>query len=210
MSKQRNFLVIALVVLAMTGGALFSWLALQKPAATTRFATVLPEPMALPDFELIDQHGNPFNRESITGHWSLVFFGFTHCPDICPATLQQLALARDQVNESGGGRFPDIILVSVDPERDTPDILKAYTASFGSGVSGVTGAIGELKKLTSATGIFFQKSAQTGDNYSVDHSAVVLVINPNGEFHGLFSAPHTVDQFAEDVPVITGIGAGAS
>lgn len=191
------------IVLALAGGAIFTYLALNRSAANVQFATVLPEPMTLPDFSLLDQTGADFDRDALRGQWSVVFFGFTHCPDICPATLQQLALARNAARTSGAGTFPQIVFVSVDPDRDTVDVIASYVEHFGDDVIGVSGDISELQKLTSATGIYFAKTSADGD-YSVDHSAAVLVINPDAEFHALFSAPHAVEHFSQDLPLITG------
>lgn len=177
-------------------------LAVQGPRDIPQFATILPQPVPLSRFTLRDQHGGEFDNESLEDRWSLVFFGFTHCPDICPATLQQLAIARKRVLDAGATAFPDIVLISVDPERDTPEVLREYVGHFGAGVTGVAGSLDELRKLTSSLGIFFQKSGAGHDNYSVDHSAVVIVINRKAELHALFSAPHSIDHFVADIPLI--------
>ncbi len=199
----RIILVFGLVIIAFAGATLFMTLAFQGPREQPLHATVLPQPRALPQFSLLDQDGAEFNTESLRNHWSLLFFGFTHCPDICPATLQQLAIARSRVLDEGESAFPDIVLISVDPERDTPEMLAEYIGHFGDGVTGVTGSLTELRTLTSALGIFFEKSAGGYGNYSVDHSAVVIVINKNAEFHALFGAPHNIDHFVGDMPLIT-------
>jgi protein SCO1/2 len=203
MHSLQKFLVIGLVVLAFAGGTLFMVLAMQGPRSMPQHATILPQPAPLSSFSLRDQSGAEFNNESLKGRWSLVFFGFTHCPDICPATLQQLSLARARVLDEGNGTFPDIILISVDPERDTAEVLDEYVGHFGAGVKGVTGSLDELRKLTASLGIFFQKTGTENDNYRVDHSAVVIVINSNAELHALFSAPHDIDHFVQDIPLIT-------
>ena len=207
MDSRSKILVVTFVLTAFVGGSFFMYLAFQRPGPAPVHATVLPEPMSLPEFSLVDQSGNEFNRESLAGRWNLVFFGFTHCPDICPATLQQLALARAKIAAAGivgEQALPQIVLISVDPERDTPQAMQEYVSNFGEGISGVTGSIDELRKLTRTTGIFFEKSVQDDENYSVDHSAVVLVIDPQAKFHALFSAPHSVDDFASDIPIIMG------
>jgi protein SCO1/2 len=207
MSLLRMILVFGLVIIAFVGGTLFMSLAFQGSRNMPQHATVLPQAGALPRFSLVDHNGDEFNKESLTDQWSLIFFGFTHCPDICPATLQQLALARSRLLGAGASTFPNIVLISVDPERDTPAVMASYIGHFGDGLTGVTGSLTELRKLTSAIGIFFEKSvAENGDdgNYSVDHAAVVIVINENAEFHALFSAPHNVDHFVNDIPLITG------
>ncbi|MEX2494755.1 MAG: SCO family protein [Woeseia sp.] len=170
-------------------------------------ATVLPEPLPLPEFSLTDQEGRAFTRQNFRHRTSLLFFGFTHCPDICPATLQLLVSARQQIAERQGGQagaLPDIVLVSVDPERDTPEQLRRYVGYFGEekGISAATGSMEEVKKLTGALGIFFEKVPAGGDDYSVSHSTAVLVVGPDAELTALFSSPHKIDSIAHDVPLL--------
>ncbi len=203
MGSLRKILAIGLVITAFAGGAIFMVLAFQGPRGMPQHATILPQPAPIPQFSLLDQNGAEFNNESLNDQWSLLFFGFTHCPDICPATLTQLALARSRVLDQGASTFPNILLISVDPERDTPAVMAEYIGHFGDGMTGVTGSLDELRKLTSALGIYFEKSIAENGDYSVDHSAVVVVINKNAEFHALFSAPHNTDHFVEDIPLIT-------
>ncbi len=202
MHPLRKFLAIGLVITAFAGGAVFMALALQGPRGMPQHATILPQPAALPEFRLRDQDGAEFSKESFVDRWSLVFFGFTHCPDICPATLQQLAVARSRVLQEATSTFPEIVLISVDPQRDTPEVLAEYVGHFGEGITGVTGPLDELRKLTSSLGIFFEKSFRDNGDYGVDHSAVVIVVNKNAEFHGLFSAPHDIEHFVSDIPLI--------
>jgi len=207
MNPIRKLLLVTLTVLAVGGGATAVFIQLQGAHEPPAHATVMPTPLPLPDFALLDHSGGQFNRQSLRGEWSLVFFGFTHCPDICPATLQQLAIARGKVMAADGGQsnsFPQIVLISVDPERDSVETMREYVANFGADIKGVTGNIDELKKLTASLGIFFEKSSADSDDYNVAHSAVVLLINPQAEFHALFSAPHNVENFANDVPILTG------
>ena len=203
MQRLTRLLVLFFLSLALAGGAFFVYLAFEGPSGSPEFATLLPAPRALPPLSLVDDSGAEFTREDFEGAWHLVFFGFTHCPDICPATLQQLAIARDRVTTDGGA-FPEIILVSVDPERDTPDVLAAYVGNFGKGVRGVTGSLEGVRELTSALGIYFAKGEESDTGYSVDHSTAVLVIDPLGNWHSLFGSPHTVERFVADVPVLTG------
>jgi protein SCO1/2 len=203
MNPAKRLLVLLFVSLAFAGGAFFTYLAFVAVPSKPSFATVLPEPMALPDIALIDDAGKPFTRESLRGEWHLLFFGFTHCPDICPATLQQLAIASRRVTEAGG-KFPQVILVSVDPERDTPDVLAAYVRNFGDNVRGVTGDLDSVRALTSALGIYFAKSEVTDTGYNVDHSAAVLVIDDDANWRALFSAPQDVERLVHDIPILTG------
>jgi protein SCO1/2 len=202
MHPARKFLAIAFLFIAFSGGAVFLYLATGGLRAEPVAATVLPAPQPLPSFALVDQAGEPFTKDSLTGRESVLFFGFTHCPDICPATLQQLAIARRQLLEDGGG-FPDIVLVSVDPERDTPDVMAEYVGHFGAGITGVTGRAEDIARFASALGIFFAVSGDDENNYNVDHSAAVLLINANAEWQAVFSAPHEIDDFVHDIPLLT-------
>jgi protein SCO1/2 len=164
----------------------------------------IPIASELPEFTLIDQMGNPVDSNTFRGQWDLVFFGFTHCPDVCPTTLQLLANVKKQLAESGARTLPRIVLVSVDPERDTPELLGQYVDYFGEGNLGVTGDLAEVRKLTAALGIFFEKAPTDGENYGVDHAAAVIVLNDNGEFSALFSTPHIIANFVHDLPILMG------
>ena len=200
----RNVFVAAVAVIAIATGAWLSF-KMAAPPATPRVATLLPGSIDLPDFALVDHTGSPVGNDVFDGYWNLVFFGFTHCPDICPLTLQVLDSAREQMAAEGLETLPRIVLVSVDPERDTPDKLAQYVNYFGDGNLGITGDLDELRKLTGALGIWFEKSALDGDNYGVDHAAAVLVIGPGGEYRAVFSAPHESENFVHDVPIIMGL-----
>lgn len=200
MGLKNIFIAIVAVVAIGIGGWLSFMLATPPPAPNT--ATVLPAAAQLDEFSLVNQHGETIGRDVFEGHWNLVFFGFTRCPDICPLTMQVLASAKKQLAEQGQETLPRIVLISVDPERDTPEILEQYVSYYGTDVLGITGELQELRKLTSNLGIYFEKSALSGDNYSVDHSTVVLIINPSGQFHALFGAPHDAANFVHDLPII--------
>jgi protein SCO1/2 len=198
----RYILVAIVLGLALVAG-IFVALRTQEPAAPTS-ALILPEPEALPEFSLVDQHGRPVDRSVFKGQWDLVFFGFTHCPDICPATLQVLATAKATLAEQGQSPLPRIVLVSVDPERDTPELMGRYVDYFGAGNLGMTGTLAEVEKLTSGLGIYFRKQDSGNENYAVDHSAAVLLVDPQGRFGALFSGPHVVDDYVRDLPLVMG------
>jgi len=199
--KPRNFIVAFLLGAAIAAGLTLALRMGDRPAVPVR-ATILPAGNTLPDFALLDHDGMVIDRTVFERQWDLVFFGFTHCPDICPATLQILAQARQQLAENGQQPMPRIVLVSVDPERDTPEIMRQYVSAFGDDNLGITGDLAEISKLTDALGIFFAKAPADDGNYSVDHSTVVLVINPQGRFQALFSTPHRVADFVHDLPMI--------
>ena len=165
------------------------------------YSTVLTKPIKLDEFLLTADDDSVFSNQSLKDKWSLLFFGYTHCPDVCPLTLHQHAQANKELADKLDST-PDIIMVSVDPDRDTSEILQKYVRSFGENVSGVTGKNEELDKLTSQLGIFYNANKHEGENYSVNHSAAVILINKNAEFHAVFSAPHSIENFVSDLPLI--------
>ena len=198
----KNFIIAVALAIALTAGV-FVAIRTQAPAAPAS-ALVLPATNPVPEFSLLNQHGEAVDQAVFEGQWDLVFFGFTHCPDICPTTLQVLASAKKTLADSGRQTLPRIVLVSVDPERDTPEILGEYVNYFGQGNLGLTGTLEEIHKLTDGLGIFFEKQPGDGENYAVDHSAAVLMIDPDGGFHSLFSGPHVVDNYVRDLPLVMG------
>ena len=177
-------------------------IACSRPPVEPTTATVLPEPNPVPDFALLDQNGDAIDATVFQGQWDLVFFGFTHCPDVCPITLSVLQEAKKQLAAAGQDPLPRIVLVSVDPERDTPELMSDYVNYFGEGNLGVTGTLEEITNLTSGLGIFFQKQLGETENYNVDHSAAVLLIDPNGGFSAVFGGTHVVENFVHDLPLI--------
>ena len=166
-------------------------------------ATVLPAPRPLPEFALVDESGAAQSRSLFEGEWHLLFFGFTNCPDICPTTLATLTSATKELRQRNAGPVPRIVLVSVDPRTDTPERLGEYIAYFGEGTRGLTGSEDALRELTEPLGVYFRE-VPLDDGYTVDHSAAVLLINPDGEFHALFSGPHKAENFIHDLPLIVG------
>ena len=199
--RKKPLATVLTVAALLAAGAVIAVLA-TRPAPHALRATVLPSPLALPEFSLRDQDDAPFLRSSLEGQWSLVFFGFTHCPDICPLTLQKLASARRQLAAQESADLPAIVFVSVDPARDTSDAIGQYANAFGEGVTGVTGELEEINILTAALGIFHARPPNPDGGYNVEHSAAVLVINPDAALKAVFSAPHDVDSFVNDIALI--------
>ena len=196
-------LIIAFAIGVALAAGVFVALRTQRPTEPST-AMVVPNPERLPAFELVDQDGAPIDETVFEGQWDLVFFGFTHCPDVCPTTLQVLAAAIAALDEQGASPLPRIVLVSVDPERDTPGILEQYVGYFGTGNLGITGSLEGIRALTTGLGIYFQKQESDDGNYLVDHSAAVLLIDPQGRFSALFSGPHVVENYVHDLPILMG------
>lgn len=200
----RNFIIAAVLGMALAAGI---FLALRSPTpAVPQHATILQPPAELPAFDLVDHDAIAVDRTVFEGQWDLVFFGFTRCPDICPVTLQVLAAAKAQLEDLGQAPLPRIVLVSVDPERDTPEVMKQYVGYFGDGHLGITGGLAEIRKLTDGLGIYFRKQATGDDDYTVDHSAAVLAVDPAGRFSAVFGGQHVIDNFVNDIPIIMEAG----
>jgi len=132
-------------------------------------------------FHLVDQTGAPVDQDVLRGKWSAVFFGYTFCPDVCPTTLAALGQAVGDLGPDAG-RF-QVVFITVDPERDTPAALKAYLASatFPAGARGLTGAPAQIAAVARAYHVYYQKVPQ-GSSYSMDHTAVVYLMDPEGRF----------------------------
>lgn len=149
---------------------------------------LLDTPRSIGDFALTDHHGEPFNPARFEGHWSLVFFGFTYCPDVCPTTMTFLNEFMASL-EGTEARDTQVVMVSVDPARDTVQQLAGYVPFFNPDFVGVTGEFLDIHRFATALSTPFRKVAGEGEDYQVDHSSNVVLINPRGDYHGFFKAP---------------------
>ena len=149
---------------------------------------LLDTPRSIGEFELVDHQGATFNRSRLEGKWSLVFFGFTYCPDVCPTTMTFL---NEFMASLEGTEAQDIqvVMVTVDPARDTVQQLAGYVPFFNPDFIGVTGEFLDIHRVATALNTPFRKVMGEGDNYQVDHSANIVLINPRGDYHGFFKAP---------------------
>ncbi len=163
-------------------------------------ATILDPPKSIEAFKLIDHRGEPFVLDSLRGKWSFVFFGYTHCPDVCPTTLHTLSeMDRILAERSPQRHDVQIVFVSVDPERDSAEQLAGYVPYFNRSFIGVTGAPEEIDRLTRQLGILHLKVDRgEGKGYLVDHSASILLFDPSARLRGVFSAPHRAERMATD------------
>ncbi len=152
-------------------------------------------PRDISPFQLVDHHGNPVTNESLTGRWSLLFFGFTYCPDVCPTTLSVLNEAVTPLENP-----PRVVLVSVDPERDTPEVLASYVPQFNAGFIGYTGNFDDIVKFATQLNVAFGKvPGDEPGTYTVDHSASIVVVNPQGHYAGFMRAPHNAQNIRKVV-----------
>lgn len=196
-------MLIGIAALVLGVGVWVGWTAtfLGSSPAPKANGIVFDDPRPIGGFQLTDHKGRVFDAERLRNYWSLIYFGFTHCPDLCPMTLAQFVQLDEEV---GLESVPPIqyIFVSVDPDRDSPDQLGPYVEFFSPELTGVTGNEVELNNLASQLAVGFKVHSDAGDNYPVDHSNAILLINPAGEFQAVFTAPHTAEQLAADFRAI--------
>ncbi len=196
--------VLLLGSLALAAAAAGFWLAAgleRAPAEPPRISGTYLEggrPMAA--FELWDHQGAPFTPTRFRFQWTLVTFGFTYCPDVCPLTLSTLAEAVRQL-EAATGEGVETVFITVDPERDPPEQLRDYLPFFDPGIIGVTGEMSEIRRLTGSLGIAHMRRDYNG-GYTVDHSSAILLINPEGQLQAVFTPPHSPATLAEDVAAV--------
>ncbi|MEX0941494.1 MAG: SCO family protein [Pseudomonadales bacterium] len=146
----------------------------------------LETPVALDDIALVDHHGKPARLQSISGDWTIVFFGFTYCPDVCPTTMSILNLALSKMQE-----VPTVIMVSVDPARDNPSHLKDYVTGFNPSFIGLTGTGENIRRLADQLAIAYAKvPSESEDQYLIEHSGVLVVLDPSGQHAGYIRPPH--------------------
>ena len=166
---------------------------------------VLPEPARVTDFALQTHEGTAFGAEDLAaGGWSYLFFGFTRCPHICPTTLATLADAEERIRTlPEGDRFRGLF-VSVDPERDGNDEIKAYLARFSKGFTGLRGARSETLKIARDVDVAFATLPDGQGGLTVEHSGHIVMIDPEGRYRGFIKSPHRVETLVAAWRWLTG------
>lgn len=191
----RRFLATAVAIagiLVLSAGALLGLALRDRPqgAAGSGLASMIGG-----KFALVDQNGKPFTNSDMKGKWQLVFFGYTHCPDVCPTTLNELSLAIDKLGSAARGKV-GVVFISVDPERDTPAVLKEYVSSFSAPVAALSGTPAEVAQAAKDYRVYYAKHP-TKDGYDMDHSALIYVMDPEGRFTATFAPDDPADKIAE-------------
>jgi len=197
----RPLRIVVLVIVAFAAGLLLARLLVPAKVTPPQLeqATVFPAPRALPELDLVDQDGKPLPPRFFNGHWTLVFFGFTQCPDICPTTLATLAQANKQFGDLPANSRPRMLLVSVDPERDPPSILAPYVRFFDPAFLAATGSLEATAAAAAAFNVPYAKVAQDGGGYTLDHGSGIFVVGPTGGIVAYLSAPHDAARIAANV-----------
>jgi protein SCO1/2 len=190
-----RFALLAIVLaglLVVAAGVLLAVALRETPrgAAGTALANAIGGP-----FHLIDQNGKPISDADLKGKWQLVFFGYTHCPDTCPTALNEISLALDQLGAKR--RDIEVVFITVDPERDTPDVLKSYVQSFDAPIIALTGSPDAVAQAARDYRVYYAKHARPDGEYDMDHSAVIYVMNPEGRFTATFTPDSTADAIAQ-------------
>ncbi|WP_019341398.1 SCO family protein [Stutzerimonas stutzeri] len=202
--QKTVFILVALVALVI-GLTVYKVLNAEQQLDTADLLdagiVMLPEGRDVPNLTLTNQDGEQVSMKALEGRWNLLFFGYTFCPDICPATLAELRQLRGQLPEEARQRMQPI-LVSVDPERDTPEQLKKYLDYFGAGFIGLTGSLDDIQTLANAAGVPFIPGDTTKEDYTVDHGGNLALIGPDGRLRGFIRAPMRTEKLAEQLPAV--------
>jgi protein SCO1 len=194
-ANSRRLVLVAVVLggLVILGAGVLVALAYRdtpRGAAGTLLASAIGG-----SFRLVDQNGKTVTDADLKGKWSLVYFGYTHCPDACPTALNDIAIALDQL----GPRREAVrsVFITVDPERDTPEVLKEYVTSFDAAILALSGSPEEIARAAKAYRVYYAKHPEPGGDYSMDHSSVIYVMDPEGRFTASFTHQSTPEEIAE-------------
>ena len=167
---------------------------------------MLPTPRVLPPFSLQQSDGTALTGEELHGHWTLVFMGFTHCPDVCPTTLAELNAAQKQWAALPEASRPRVLFVSADPDRDTPKITGDYAHAFNADSLAATAPVPELEAFARSLSLVFMKvpgPSGRADDYSIDHSATMVVLDPQARMAGVIVPPFDSKAIAVDLLALT-------
>ncbi|MCC5887763.1 MAG: SCO family protein [Gammaproteobacteria bacterium] len=196
-----RMLQLTVSVLVIIAAGVFGYLQLrpdsQNDALTLASGTVLAQRTSVAEFNLVDQAGQPFTRRELEDRWSLLFSGFTHCPDICPTTLALMARLEQRLQEAGTPL--QLVFLSVDPQRDTPEQMAEYLGYFSPGLRGATGNSEDIRALSESLGLAYVRVPGGGRHYNVDHASALVLIDPEARLAGYFRPPLDLDALARDL-----------
>lgn len=205
-SIQKTVVVLAALVAIVLGLTVHKVLGskgdgLDKAALLDAGIILLPQSRELPELTLNNVDGQPQALTSLKGKWTLVFFGYTFCPDICPTTLAQLRQLNGLLPAEARSQL-QILMVSLDPHRDTPEKLKQYLGFFDPAYLGLTGPLADIQKLANAVSIPFIPGDTSKENYTVDHSGNLVLLGPDGRQRGFIRAPLNNEKLKAQLPTV--------
>jgi len=199
-SPRILLIVVTLVGLVILGVGGFLAVALRdnpRGAAGTALASAIGGP-----FQLVDQNGKTITDADLKGRWSLIYFGYTHCPDACPTALNDISIALADLGAKRDEVRP--IFITVDPERDTPEALKAYVTAFDAPILALTGTPEQIAKAAKGYRVYYAKHPEAGGDYSMDHSSVIYIMDPEGRFTASFTHENSPEQIANRLKKLVG------
>lgn len=210
-SRSLTISIVSLAIIAMLAGLGLRYYLHQNQQQRLAevSGTVFPQARELHTFNLLDGKGQSFTNKNLQGHWNLIFFGFTHCPVICPTTLSLLNQAYIKLKNANYQPLPQVIFISVDPERDDPNRVGQYAAGFNPDFIGLTGEKTSIDQLTRDMNAVYLKvalkPATPGEKpaYTIDHSTAIMLVDPQGRLRAILSSPANGDKFAQDYQTIT-------
>ena len=191
---KNNRAFIAFILIAIIG--FFGWRVYHVQIKDPLDRILLDPPLTLTPFHLNAGDNNPFTLEQLKGKWTFLFFGYTSCPDVCPTTLTEMASMSKLLAKSTEPNTIQFVFISVDPERDTPEHLKNFVAYFNKTFTGATGTIDQLNTLTRQINIKHRRLKEQGNNYLVEHSADILLFDPQARLFARFPAPHYSEEIS--------------
>ena len=197
--SKRNVIFILLILFSITG--LFTYfqslpsLLEKKPSLIT--GKILVRPMEIDNFELIDQNNEVFNKKSLEGGWTVLFFGYTNCPDVCPTTIYKLAEIKNGIKEDLPSANFNTVLVTLDPDRDSSERLDEYIGYFDETMLGVTGTYENIQSFTSSLSVFYQRINKE-EGYDFNHTASIFVFDKDGSLFATMSPANTVEELESD------------
>lgn len=200
---QKTVLILVAVIAAVVGLTFSKVLTGTRQADPTQLLdagiVLLPQGRSLPELQLTDHNGQAQAVNELKDKWTLVFFGYTFCPDICPTTLAELRQLNGMLPQATREKLR-VAMVSIDPERDTPAQLKQYLGYFDPAYLGLTGELADIQAFAGRVGIPFIPGDTAQPNYTVDHSGNLVLIGPDGSQRGFIRAPLNVAKLAEQLP----------
>ena len=197
--SKRKVIFILLILFSITG--LFTYfqslpsLLEKKPSLIT--GKILVRPMEIDNFELIDQNNEVFNKKSLEGGWTVLFFGYTNCPDVCPTTIYKLAEIKNGIKEDLPSANFNTVLVTLDPDRDSTERLDEYIGYFDETMLGVTGTYENIQSFTSSLSVFYQRINKE-EGYDFNHTASIFVFDKDGSLFATMSPANTVGELESD------------
>jgi protein SCO1/2 len=211
---SRRFVPLLVIAVVAAAAGLWAALRLQPPTPAVsmpvlpapRAITLFPTPRPLPAFTLQQADGSVLTQDTLKGHWTAVFLGYTSCPDVCPTTLAEIAGAQKQWATLPADVRPRVLFVSADPERDTPQTVARYAHAFHPDTLAATAPLPQLEAFARALSLVFMKvPGPSGDpsDYSIEHSAALALLDPQARMAGVVQPPFDVKGIAADLDTLT-------